>query len=77
MSFVDTDAGEARWWTFESGEQVLAFRDRSFHAYFSSPRYLDSIVSAVIDLDGLPAAFERILSGGHRGRIVVRIDATA
>jgi NADPH2:quinone reductase len=41
------------------------------------PRCLDSIVSAVIDLDGLPAAFERILSGGHRGRIVVRIDAAA
>ena len=36
------------------------------------PRHLDSIVEATIELDALPAAFERILSGGHRGRTVVR-----
>ena len=38
------------------------------------PRHLDAIVEATIDLDELPAAFERILSGGHCGRTVVRTD---
>ena len=39
------------------------------------PRHLDSIVEATIGLDGLQAAFERILSGRHRGRTVVRIGS--
>ena len=38
------------------------------------PRCLDRIVEDTIGLDELPAAFERILSGAHRGRTVVRID---
>lgn len=37
------------------------------------PRYLDSIIEATIDFDELPGAFDRILSGQHRGRTVVRI----
>jgi NADPH2:quinone reductase len=37
------------------------------------PRHLDRIVEATIDFDDLPAAFGRILDGGHRGRTVVRI----
>mgnify|MGYP001813287233 FL=1 len=39
------------------------------------PRHLYSIVEATIGLDGLQAAFERILSGRHRGRTVVRIGS--
>ena len=37
------------------------------------PRHLDHIVEATIEFAGLPAAFGRILDGGHRGRTVVRI----
>ena len=39
------------------------------------PRHLDVIVEATIDFDELPAAFERILSGRHCGRTVVKVDA--
>jgi acrylyl-CoA reductase (NADPH) len=39
------------------------------------PRHLDVIVEATIDFDELPAAFERILSGMHCGRTVVKVDA--
>jgi NADPH2:quinone reductase len=38
------------------------------------PRHLESIVSATIELEDLGAAFDRILSGQHMGRIVVRIN---
>jgi len=36
------------------------------------PRYLDTIVSAVVRLDELSGVFERLLSGRHCGRTVVR-----
>ncbi len=38
------------------------------------PRHLKHIVSDTIDLDGLGAAFDRVLAGQHKGRIVVRIN---
>lgn len=38
------------------------------------PRHLDRIVEATLEFAELPAAFARILDGGHRGRTVVRID---
>jgi acrylyl-CoA reductase (NADPH) len=37
------------------------------------PRHLDSIVAGEVDLDELPAVFEKVLSGEHRGRFLVRI----
>lgn len=37
------------------------------------PRHLDRIAAPEIDLDGLPGAFEQLLGGGGRGRIVVRV----
>lgn len=37
------------------------------------PRNLDRIVSGTVDLEGLPAVFERMLAGETRGRTVVRI----
>ncbi len=37
------------------------------------PRYLDSIVAGEVDLDGLPGVFDKVLSGEHRGRFLVRI----
>jgi acrylyl-CoA reductase (NADPH) len=41
------------------------------------PRHLDVIVEATIDFDELPAAFERIFSGRHCGRTVVKVDDAA
>jgi NADPH2:quinone reductase len=35
------------------------------------PRHLDKIVAGTVMLDGLPGAFEKVLSGQHRGRYVV------
>ena len=37
------------------------------------PRHLDSIVAGEVELDELPGVFEKVLSGGHRGRFLVRI----
>jgi len=37
------------------------------------PRHLDAIVSGVAGLDDLPAVFEQLLSGQHRGRTVVQL----
>jgi acrylyl-CoA reductase (NADPH) len=37
------------------------------------PRRLDDLVSDEVDLGGVPAALERILTGGSRGRTVVRV----
>jgi acrylyl-CoA reductase (NADPH) len=39
------------------------------------PAHLDAIVSEVVGLDGLPAVFDKLLSGVHTGRTVVRISA--
>jgi NADPH2:quinone reductase len=38
-----------------------------------APRHLDAIVSGVVSLDDLPAVFEQMLSGQHRGRTVVQL----
>jgi acrylyl-CoA reductase (NADPH) len=38
------------------------------------PAHLDAIVSATVTLDDLPAVFDQLLSGGHRGRVVVRMS---
>ena len=38
------------------------------------PANLDAICTAEVGLDGLPAVFDRMLSGGSLGRTVVRID---
>ena len=38
------------------------------------PDHLDRICTGEVDLQGLPAVFERMLSGGSQGRTVVRID---
>ncbi|WP_376690917.1 oxidoreductase [Wenzhouxiangella sp. EGI_FJ10409] len=40
------------------------------------PRHLDRIAAPEIDLDGLPDAFEQLLGGGGRGRIVVRVTGS-
>jgi NADPH2:quinone reductase len=37
------------------------------------PRHLDRIAADTIDLDDLSSAFDQLLSGGGKGRIVVRI----
>ena len=37
------------------------------------PRHLDRIVADTVSLDDLPALFETILSGRHRGRYVVQL----
>jgi NADPH2:quinone reductase len=37
------------------------------------PAHLEAIVRETIGLDGLPGVFERLLSGQHTGRTVVRI----
>lgn len=37
------------------------------------PVHLDAIVSATVTLDDLPAVFDQLLSGAHRGRVVVGI----
>jgi NADPH2:quinone reductase len=39
------------------------------------PQHLEAIVSGVVTLDELPAAFAALLSGQHRGRTVVRLTA--
>ncbi|MFP4207631.1 MAG: YhdH/YhfP family quinone oxidoreductase [Wenzhouxiangella sp.] len=39
------------------------------------PRHLDRIAQPAIGLDELPAAFDRLLAGGGRGRIPVRIGS--
>lgn len=41
------------------------------------PRHLDKIVTQTRTLDDLPESFERLLSGGGRGRTLVRIGANA
>jgi acrylyl-CoA reductase (NADPH) len=38
------------------------------------PTHLDTIVSEIVGLDGLPGVFEDLLSQRHTGRSVVRID---
>ena len=40
-----------------------------------APRHLDRIVTATIGLDELPGACERILSGAHIGRTLVKVHA--
>ena len=35
------------------------------------PAHLDAIVSATVTLDDLPVVFDQLLSGAHRGRVVV------
>jgi len=37
------------------------------------PSELDSIATDEVDLDGLPAALDRVLAGGNRGRTLVRL----
>jgi NADPH2:quinone reductase len=37
------------------------------------PRHLDRIVAGEVSLDGLPEVFEKVLSGQHRGRFVVKL----
>jgi NADPH2:quinone reductase len=37
------------------------------------PRHLDNIVAGEVSLDGLPGVFEKVLSGQHRGRFVVKL----
>lgn len=37
------------------------------------PRNLDSIATDEVDLDGLPAALDRVLAGGNQGRTLVRL----
>jgi NADPH2:quinone reductase len=37
------------------------------------PCHLDSIVAGTVTLDELPGVFEKVLSGRHRGRYVVRL----
>jgi len=37
------------------------------------PRHLDKIVAGSVSLDELPGVFERVLSGQHRGRYVVKL----
>jgi NADPH2:quinone reductase len=37
------------------------------------PRHLDAIVSGVVGLDEMPAVFEQLLAGQHRGRTVVQL----
>lgn len=41
------------------------------------PRHLGQIITSEVDLDGLPAAFARLMAGDGFGRTVVRIDPTA
>lgn len=38
------------------------------------PRHLDKMVAGEVTLDELPAVFERVLSGQHRGRYVVKLS---
>ncbi|WP_245960745.1 YhdH/YhfP family quinone oxidoreductase [Wenzhouxiangella sediminis] len=40
------------------------------------PRHLDRIAAETIDLDHLSGAFDQLLSGGGKGRIVVRVAAS-
>jgi acrylyl-CoA reductase (NADPH) len=37
------------------------------------PRHLDTILAGEVSLDELPQVFEKVLSGQHRGRFLVRI----
>jgi acrylyl-CoA reductase (NADPH) len=39
------------------------------------PRCLQQIVAGEVGLDDLPAVFERLLSGEHQGRFVVKIES--
>lgn len=39
------------------------------------PSHLDSIATETVSMDGLPPVFERMLSGGARGRVLVDIQA--
>ncbi len=39
------------------------------------PAKLDSIATEEVDLDGLPAALDRVLAGGNRGRTLVRVGS--
>ncbi len=36
------------------------------------PRHLDAVATAEVDLEGLPAALDRVLAGGNQGRTLVR-----
>jgi len=38
------------------------------------PRHLDTIAQPSVSMEGLPKAFEQLLSGGGRGRITVKFD---
>jgi len=40
------------------------------------PRHLDRIAAPSVDLDGLSGAFDQLLDGRGRGRIVVRVEAS-
>jgi acrylyl-CoA reductase (NADPH) len=40
------------------------------------PRHMDKIAGEPVDLEGLPNVFERLLKGGARGRVTVRLDAS-
>jgi NADPH:quinone reductase-like Zn-dependent oxidoreductase len=40
-----------------------------------APRHLERIATTTVELDALPAACEKILSGVHVGRTLVRIGA--
>ncbi|NBB91583.1 MAG: acryloyl-CoA reductase [Gammaproteobacteria bacterium] len=40
------------------------------------PRHLDSIAAPEVDLEGLPDAFDQLIAGKARGRIVVRVTAS-
>lgn len=39
------------------------------------PRHLERMLAGVITLDELPVVFDRVLSGNHRGRFLVKIDS--
>jgi NADPH:quinone reductase-like Zn-dependent oxidoreductase len=41
------------------------------------PRHLEAVVAGEIPLEGLPEAFEQVLAGRHRGRILVRLAGDA
>jgi NADPH2:quinone reductase len=40
------------------------------------PRHLERIEAPSVDLEGLPGAFDKLLGGRARGRIVVRVDGS-
>lgn len=53
----------------------MEWRLKVWHRLVSDlkPRYLERIVAGTVTLDDLPAVFETVLSGRHRGRYVVRL----